>query len=490
MFLENTVATGINSDFEETETNFEFELEELPEDIDCEYQIDYKSNNKSELKPDNEIVILQLDHDNKEYSTKLKPIENSVRSLSKAHNTDLISESLGHTQTTKNTGNTTNSENIKNMSMNYESCLEQIRILEEEQQKTRKIQKPRVTELATHKSFEIETPENLESLMHSENDESLENTKNLQPHEINPSVLSVITKIREISGSTIESLIKYFQQQGLNIKQDIRLTQLNRAIETLLEQPVITCQSVLTDEQFFFLIIQNIDLVNQVVSRQLTVPDFQGFAGKIHSILEGVKRDNNKEDLSVTICTVDGQSWNSCEESSENSVFPLNTAIRPIIYGLALSLKGSDFVHSYVGQEPKPHGLSQKAMKLDDHKKPFNPLVSTGAILTATLVKPELSTSGRQQWLDTTLAEFCNGEMCQINTENYEREKIIEDSYYACMHYLRENDCYPKVVDDVRKVSEEGLDFEFYSASYSAFQKSNSKYSKPSFFTTLLNAFS
>jgi len=84
---------------------------------------------------------------------------------------------------------------------------------------------------------------------------------------------------------------------------------------------------------------------------------------------------------------------------------------RSVTYGIAVSELGEDLVHEYQGKEPSGRKQSAIALDINSNKKannlwkiwliyyqnldkPFNPLVTSGGILSASillqLVKPEL----------------------------------------------------------------------------------------------------
>ena len=81
--------------------------------------------------------------------------------------------------------------------------------------------------------------------------------------------------------------------------------------------------------------------------------------------------------------------------------FTIQSGGKPYNYALAVNELGSDYVHRYVGYEPS--GESFDCIKLGADGKPHNPLINAGAIVTASLIRQDLSPSDR---FDYTLAQY------------------------------------------------------------------------------------
>jgi glutaminase len=84
----------------------------------------------------------------------------------------------------------------------------------------------------------------------------------------------------------------------------------------------------------------------------------------------------------VSLCTIDGQRH---AIGDVHVPFTLQSGCMPINYALALNELGPDIVHRYVGHEPS--GESFAYIKLNPSNLPHNPLINSGAIAVASLIK-------------------------------------------------------------------------------------------------------
>ena len=114
----------------------------------------------------------------------------------------------------------------------------------------------------------------------------------------------------------------------------------------------------------------------------------------------------------ISIVTREGQIF---EVGNHQQMFTIQSISKPFVFGLALEDHGRDGVISKVGVEPT--GEAFNAIVLDeDSNRPFNPMVNSGAIATADLVKgkdfPERVSRmigmfsrycGRQVYVDNTV---------------------------------------------------------------------------------------
>lgn len=66
--------------------------------------------------------------------------------------------------------------------------------------------------------------------------------------------------------------------------------------------------------------------------------------------------------------------------------FTLQSTSKPVVYGLALSEKGENGVHSHVGVEPTGEVFNSIIELEEKSHRPFNPMINSGAIATTSLI--------------------------------------------------------------------------------------------------------
>jgi len=96
------------------------------------------------------------------------------------------------------------------------------------------------------------------------------------------------------------------------------------------------------------------------------------------SQLSGHSRDH----WAVSLCTVDGQRHSI---GDVDVPFTIQSSCMPVNYALATNEVGSEVVHQYVGHEPDRESVAH--IKLNRDNKPHNPLINSGAIVIASLMK-------------------------------------------------------------------------------------------------------
>ena len=86
-------------------------------------------------------------------------------------------------------------------------------------------------------------------------------------------------------------------------------------------------------------------------------------------------------------------------------------------YCLALDEHGTEAVHKHVGREPS--GLSFNELALNPKGLPHNPMVSAGAIMTTSLIRPDLDIADRFDHVAATWARLAGGRRPGFNNAVY-----------------------------------------------------------------------
>ncbi|XP_029909427.1 glutaminase liver isoform, mitochondrial [Myripristis murdjan] len=199
-----------------------------------------------------------------------------------------------------------------------------------------------------------------------------------------------------------------------------------------------------------------VSLILKALQGRFVIPDFSTFTEEtqklfsrcrqLSSVQEKEKEGVDSAKWGVSICTVDGQrlSLGDCAGS-----LVLGEVSWPLVYGVAVDLLGSDFVHRYVGMEEfskydSPFSLTKTGI-------PHSPLTETGAIVTTSL----LQLAGRlcaeeEEKYDSVLnviRRLCNKEHANLNCTSYQSSRKASVRLHALSFYLQEKKCFPEKAD-------------------------------------------
>ncbi|XP_030560391.1 glutaminase liver isoform, mitochondrial isoform X3 [Drosophila novamexicana] len=213
----------------------------------------------------------------------------------------------------------------------------------------------------------------------------------------------------------------------------------------------------LNRETFKAVVSPNIVLIAKAFRQQFVIPDFSSFVKDIEDIYIRCK-SNTEGKLAdyipqlaryspnfwgVSICTIDGQRFSIGDVEEP---FTLQSCSKPLTYAIALEKLGPKVVHSFVGQEPS--GRIFNELVLDQNKKPHNPMINAGAILTCSLmnalVKPDMTSAEIFDYTMSWFKRLSGGEYIGFNNAVFLSEREAADRNYALGFYMRENKCFPK----------------------------------------------
>ncbi|XP_066258951.1 glutaminase kidney isoform, mitochondrial isoform X2 [Euwallacea similis] len=208
---------------------------------------------------------------------------------------------------------------------------------------------------------------------------------------------------------------------------------------------------------FKSIVTPNIGLISRAFRRQFIIPEFQDFCKDIEEIYWKCKDNTNGKVAAyipqlkrmspnywgVSICTIDGQRFSVGDVAIP---FTIQSCSKPLTYGIALDLLGSDVVHSYVGQEPSGRNFNE--LILDHNKKPHNPMINAGAIiicaLLKTIVRPEMSLAEKFDFTMNYFERLAGNEDLGFNNAVFLSERECADRNYALGFYMREHKCFPE----------------------------------------------
>ena len=132
---------------------------------------------------------------------------------------------------------------------------------------------------------------------------------------------------------------------------------------------------------------------------------------------------------------------------------------KAITYYIATELNGENKVHEHIGKELS--GVTFNAIALNKYERPHNPMINSGAIMTCSLIKPELNLADRFEYITQVWENLAGGEHIGFDNATYHSEKETADRNYAFAHFMKEVQAFPKGTD-----IHTTLDFIFKPAQY------------------------
>ncbi|ETW06665.1 glutaminase A [Aphanomyces invadans] len=135
-------------------------------------------------------------------------------------------------------------------------------------------------------------------------------------------------------------------------------------------------------------------IIEKGFTGQFCIPNFDDFRSRVDRLVEetcrnaGVDTKHNTADANtfvVSMCTVDGQRHVSGNQDELNVEICMEGCCKPILYGMAM--ESNPGIDNYISHEPS--GLDSHATSLqlkDKKRRPHNPLMNTGALLSCALL--------------------------------------------------------------------------------------------------------
>lgn len=241
---------------------------------------------------------------------------------------------------------------------------------------------------------------------------------------------------------TASDVIHTMARAGLG-KDDSRLQATYRSFLRL------SASEKLSDVQFEQLVASDeLSLMQRILSGRLVIPDFEKFERQITELFEECRQHREGEVASyipqlarvdaerygLGLCTIDGQRL-SLGDHDEN--YCVQSTCKPIIYSIARDLLDRDTVHRHVGREPS--GLSFNELTLSKLGLPHNPMINAGAIMCASLIKPEAPLADRFDFVMQKWRDLAGGKSAAFDNTVYLSEKQTADRNFALAYFMREN---------------------------------------------------
>jgi glutaminase len=127
--------------------------------------------------------------------------------------------------------------------------------------------------------------------------------------------------------------------------------------------------------------------------------------------------------------------------------FALQSLSKVFVYGLALEDRGREEVLHHVGVEPSAEAFN--SIVLDErHRRPYNPMVNAGALVTTDLVRGRNAEEKLERIL-TRLRLYAGNDSLDVDWEIFEREMSMSDHNRAIGYLMRSQGMLSGEVEDV-----------------------------------------
>jgi len=275
--------------------------------------------------------------------------------------------------------------------------------------------------------------------------------------------------------ASARKFIEEIERTGIRFETDVRLAPCVSRLKKYRSRKNAPLESVNLDfEQFKHVIMGNLPLVTKIFRNDLVIPEFETFCQNVTSLYDKLKTNFDgepasyipqlarvpKEKWGISLVTVDGQRFSIGDVHDK---FTVQSTSKPITYALSLEELGAGVVHKYQGREPSGRMFNEIVLDHDD--QPHNPMVNSGAIMSASillyLVKPEMDMAQKYDYVFDFFKKMAGGEYLGFNNSIFLSERDSADRNNALAYFMRENHCFPPGDIKINDV----LDFYFQTCS-------------------------
>jgi len=275
--------------------------------------------------------------------------------------------------------------------------------------------------------------------------------------------------------ASARKFIEEIERTGIRFETDVRLAPCVSRLKKYRSRKNAPLESVNLDyDQFKHVIMGNLPLVTKIFRNDLVIPEFETFCQNVTSLYDKLKTNFDgepasyipqlarvpKEKWGISLVTVDGQRFSIGDVHDK---FTVQSTSKPITYALSLEELGAGVVHKYQGREPSGRMFNEIVLDHDD--QPHNPMVNSGAIMSASillyLVKPEMDMAQKYDYVFDFFKKMAGGEYLGFNNSIFLSERDSADRNNALAYFMRENHCFPPGDIKINDV----LDFYFQTCS-------------------------
>jgi len=255
---------------------------------------------------------------------------------------------------------------------------------------------------------------------------------------------SFVPAARDLAST--RAILVALEGHGLT-RDDVRLAD---AVALLVSKDEITCTE-------FRKMMQDNNLIERALSAcSLAIPDFRTFCREVEEIRRATESNTSgapagyipqlarvdPDQYGVGICSIDGQRY-SCGDSS--TPFCVQSTTKPLAYAMALEHFGEDVVHQHVGREPSGRNFNERV--LNQESRPHNPMINAGAIMTSSLVRPDLCIADRWDFVMDTWTRLAGGKRPGFANSVYLSESATADRNWCLGYMMQEANAFPENTD-------------------------------------------
>lgn len=201
-------------------------------------------------------------------------------------------------------------------------------------------------------------------------------------------------------------------------------------------------------------------LVRRAVTGQLVAGRFGRFRDRLCDLFGYAAQENRGEvatyipelakadpdAFAMGCCTIDGQRFSiGARDGDRERSFCIQSVMKPINYAIALEMLGERVVHDFVGREPS--GQSFNEITLDRRKRPHNPMINSGAIMTSALIRPTHALPDRFDFIRRIWRSAMAGEEAGFDAATFESERNHADRNFSLAYFMREHGAFPPEAD-------------------------------------------
>jgi glutaminase len=246
--------------------------------------------------------------------------------------------------------------------------------------------------------------------------------------------------------ASTRAILVALEGHGLT-RDDVRLADV---VALLVSKDEITCAE-------FSKMMRDNNLIERALgTRSLAIPDFRTFCLEVEEIRRATEANTSgapadyipqlarvdPDQYGVGICSVDGQRY-SCGDSC--TPFCVQSTTKPLAYAMALEQFGEEVVHQHVGREPSGRNFNERV--LNQESRPHNPMINAGAIMTSSLVRPDLCLADRWDFVMDTWTRLAGGKRPGFANSVYLSESATADRNWCLGYMMQEANAFPENTD-------------------------------------------